>query len=109
MTKILAILVCISIATNAHAQSATSNEIIVEGAAKTKIKPDIAMMTLAVEKSDTVESNAIRSLNEQSDQLAKSLFKLGFRNNNVQISNYDISSNINRQGQKIYTASSWLK
>lgn len=37
------------------------NEILVEGVAKIKIKPDIAILTLTVEKIDSIEKRAIES------------------------------------------------
>ena len=90
-------------------QSKNSNEIIAEGGAKIKVTPDIATFTLTVEKRDTIEKNAIRLLNIEIDNLIKSLYKLGFTNKTIKISDYDISSSENEQEKKRYTASNILK
>jgi len=94
----------------AYSQSTSSNEIIVEGMAKTRVKPDLATLTLTIEKLDTVEKAAIMQLNKSLDGLVHSLSSIGFKRDNIQIASYDISSSKNRdEGKKKYTASSGLK
>jgi uncharacterized protein len=90
-------------------QLRNSNEIIAEGGSKMKVRPDIATFTLTVEKRDTIEKNAIKSLNLEIDDLVKSLYKIGFTNKTIKISDYEISSSQNDEDKKRYTASNVLK
>lgn len=109
MLRLLAILLFGIVTTKASSQQKTSNEIIAEGGAKMKVRPDIATFTLTIEKNDTIERNAIKALNLQTDELIKSLSKIGFTNKNIKISDYDISSSTNDEHKKRYTASNVLK
>lgn len=94
----------------AYSQQQPSNEVIAEGAAKMKIKPDIVVFTLTMEKRDTSEKVAINKLNIAIDVLGKALNKIGFTNNAIRISDYDVSSSLNAQNnRKTYTASNALK
>jgi uncharacterized protein YggE len=97
------------LALTSFSQSKSSNEIVAEGAAKAKTTPDLAIFTLSVEKRDTIEKNALASLNKTVDQLVKSLTELGFGNENIKIANYDISSSTDDDGRKTYTTSNVLK
>lgn len=92
-----------------HSQTKNDNEIIAEGGSKIKVRPDLAIFTLTVEKRDTVEKNAIKLLNLEIDELVKSLYKIGFTNKTIKISDYDISSSQNDEDKKRYTASNVLK
>jgi|GraSoiStandDraft_4_1057263.scaffolds.fasta_scaffold264084_1 uncharacterized protein YggE len=95
---------------NAFSQSKSSNEIVAEGGAKTKVKPDMATFTLLVEKSDTNEKLAIIQLNKTVDGLVGSLSSVGFKNDNIKIATYDISSSVDPDNnKKTYTASNVLK
>ena len=94
---------------SAFSQSKNSNEIIAEGGSKIKVRPDLATFTLTVEKTDTIEKNAIKLLNLEIDDLVKSLYKVGFTNKTIKISDYDISSSQNDEEKKKYTASNVLK
>ena len=82
-----------------------------EGGSKMKLRPDIAIFSLTVEKTDTIEKNAIKNLNIEIDALVKALYKLGFTNKTIKISDYDISSNNYRdeEDKKKYIASNALK
>lgn len=92
-----------------YSQTKNDNEIIAEGGSKAKVKPDLAIFTLTVEKIDTIEGNAIKILNLEIDDLVKSLYKIGFTNKTIKISDYDISSSQNEEDKKRYTASNVLK
>ena len=94
---------------SAFSQSKNSNEIIAEGGSKIKVRPDLAIFTLTIEKRDTIEKNAIKLLNLEIDDLVKSLYKVGFNNKTIKISDYDISSSQNDEEKKRYTASNILK
>ena len=93
----------------AFSQSKNSNELIAEGGAKIKVRPDIATFTLTIEKKDTVEKNAIKFLNIEIDALIKSLYKIGFTNRVIKIADYNVSSSENEQEKKRYTATNILK
>jgi uncharacterized protein len=93
----------------AFSQSKNSNEIIAEGGSKIKVRPDLATFTLTVEKRDTIEKIAIKLLDLEIDDLVKSLYKVGFTNKTIKISDYDISSSQNDEEKKRYTASNVLK
>lgn len=99
------------LASTVFSQSKKSGEIIAEGGSKMKVRPDIAVLSLTVEKSDTIEKNAIKNLNTEIDALVKVLYKLGFTSKTIKISDYDISSNKYREEEdkKTYTASNELK
>ena len=94
-----------------YSQSKNNGEIVAEGGSKMKVRPDIAIFSLTVEKTDTIEKNAIKKLNIEIDALVKTLYKLGFTNKTIKISDYDISSNSYRdeEDKKKYTASNALK
>lgn len=76
-----------------------------------KVRPDVAIFSLVVEKTDTIEKNAIKNLNVEIDALVNTLYKLGFTNKTIKISDYDVSSNSYRDDndKKKYTASNSLK
>lgn len=86
-------------------------EITAEGQAKMKVKPDIVIFTLSVEKEDTIEKNAIRLLNEEIQFLSQSLEKIGFPAKSIKISDYRVSTpGYNHDDQpKKYMASNTLK
>jgi uncharacterized protein YggE len=91
-------------------QQQPSNDIIAEGSAKMKVKPDNAIFTLTMEKRDTSEKRAINKLNIAIDGLEKALNKIGFNNNAIRISDFDVSSSFNEQNnRKTYTAKNTLK
>lgn len=95
----------------AFGQTKQTGEIVAEGGSKVKVGPDIAVITLTVEKTDSIEKHAIQNLNIEIEALVKSLNKLGFSNSAIKISEYDISSNSYRDDgdKKKYTASNILK
>lgn len=87
------------------------NEIIVEGTSKTKIQPDIAIFTLTIEKTDSIEKKALEKLNKEVDGIVKSLYKIGFTKTAIKISDYNISKSRNEEdnNKKRYRASNILK
>lgn len=95
--------------TPAYSQEKTTKEIIAEGGAKTKIRPDIATFTFTVEKTDTIQSRSIEKLNKEIDALTKAMFKIGFTSQTFRISDYNISSSMNEEKPKEYTSSNVLK
>lgn len=97
------------LASTVYSQQENSNEIIAEGASKTKVKPDIATFTLTIEKNDTNENIAIKNLNIEIEDLIKSLNKVGFTDRNIKVSDYEISSSTNDDHKKRYNASNILK
>jgi|GEM_PF-1323643 len=94
---------------NAFSQPKDSNEIIAEGTSKIKVRPDLVSFTLTVEKRDTIEKNVIKFLNLEIERLVKSLYKIGFSDKIIKISDYDVSSSQNDDEKKKYTASNILK
>jgi uncharacterized protein YggE len=94
-----------------YSQTKNTGEIVSEGGSKIKVRPDIAIFSLIVVKSDTIEKNAIENLNIEIDALVKVLYKLGFTSKTIKISGYDISINNYRddENKKSYTASNSLK
>lgn len=76
-------------------QLSNGNEIIADGTAKVRVKPDIALLMLSISKKDTSESKAIKKLNKEIDDLIKTLYKLGFTDKSIKIADYDISSSEN--------------
>lgn len=109
MLKLLAFLVLTLALTSINAQLKNTNEIVAEGGAKTKVKPDVALFTLTIEKIDIVEKNAIKLLNIEVEELEKSLSKIGFSKKAIKVSDYEIASSIDNQNKKKYTASNTLK
>lgn len=96
----------------ANSQSKSSNVIVSEGKASIKITPDIVIITLTVEKQDTVEKNAIVKLNSEISKLVDVLTKLGFNNKSIKIADLNISSSSNYSDdkeKKNYTATNTLK
>ena len=109
MPKLLFLAVLVIATSALFAQSKSSNEIVAEGSAKTKVKPDLATLTLTVSKSDRIEKNAIANLNKTVSNLVHSLSSLGFANDYIRIASFDISSMFDRERVKEYTASNILK
>jgi uncharacterized protein YggE len=98
-------------ASTGFCQTKKNGDIIAEGGSKIKVRPDIAVISLSVEKTDSIEKNAIKNLNTEIDALVKVLYKLGFTDKTIKISDYDISSNNYRDEDvnKKYTATNTLK
>jgi uncharacterized protein len=108
MPKLIFATLMVLIYSQLFAQSKASNEIVAEGAAKMKVKPDVATFMLTVSKIDTVEKNVLRNLNKAVDELVRSLSSLGFKSDNIKIASYDLSSSMDRFRNKEYTATNEL-
>lgn len=110
MRQILLLLSFTCLSTFAYSQQHPSNEIIAEGTAKMKVKPDLVLFTLTLEKRDTSEKKAINKLNMAVESLEKALNKIGFSNKSIKISDFDITSSFNDEiNKKNYTATNTLK
>ena len=94
---------------NLIAQEKNSNEIVSEGSAIIKIKPDLVAFTLTVEKTDTSEKSVLEKLNLEVQNLIKTLYKIGFTDKTIEIAGYDVSGSFNNKDKKIYTASNVLR
>lgn len=88
--------------------SQTGDEINSEGNAKMKVKPDLAVFTIIVEKENPAEKTAIKNLNEEIEKVQNLLLKIGFTEKHIKISDYKVSSNENDDNTKEYTASNSL-
>lgn len=94
----------------AFCQNKKPGEISAEGTASIKVKPDIVVFTLTVDKRDSIEKNVITLLNQEVEAVSGALEKHGFKDSNIKVSDYRINSILNDvSGQKIYTASNILK
>ena len=92
MNKKIALFFLLFVTFNSFSQIETGNEIVAEGYASSKVKPDIASITITIEKENSIEKDALKELNFEIDKLQKTLTKLGFNNNQIKISDYSISS-----------------
>jgi uncharacterized protein YggE len=110
MYKTLLAFVLLVTTSFSYAQKATNDdEIIVEGIAKTKVKPDVAIITLKIEKTDSIEKKALEKLNKEVDAIVKSLYKIGFTNTTIKISDYAVANSRNEENYKDkYVASTVL-
>ena len=106
--KLLAVLSFTFLISCVYAQS-RSSELTADGSAKLKVTPDIATLTLSIEKIDTIEQNSIKALNIEIDNLTSILTKIGFPGKAIKVSDYKITSSIDDDKIKRYTASNILK
>lgn len=88
-------------------QVKNGNELIAEGIAIIKIKPDLAHFQITVTKDNTIEKTAIKELNEEVEKLQNILIKLGFTEKNIRIADYNISKN-DYDNRNEYTATNIL-
>ena len=108
MKKIIIAFIFSIFTISAFSQTNNGNELTAEGSSKTKLKPDLANFKITIEKENLVEKNAIKELNEEIEKLQKALFKIGFSEKNIKISDYKVSSNENNDNKKEYTATNTL-
>jgi uncharacterized protein YggE len=109
MLKYIVISCLTLLSLNAVSQSNNNNELVAEGSSRIKVKPDLVTFTLTVEKTDTIEKNAIVGLNMEIEKLVKSLNEIGIDNKMIKISDYNISSSQNENEKKKYNAINVLK
>jgi uncharacterized protein YggE len=105
--RIITLLIFLSLTTQSFSQN-NSGEITASGTAKTKVKPDVAMITFVVEKQDPEESKALKNLNEEVDRLAAILNKMGFTTSHIRIARYAVSDEEDNNGSKTYVATNSL-
>jgi hypothetical protein len=91
MKKIITIFIFVLLTFHSFSQTKNGNELVAEGNSKIKIKPDLAIFKIKVTKQNAIEKTAIKELNQEIDKLQNALFKLGFTEKNVKISEYKIS------------------
>lgn len=108
MKKIVVIFVFSIFSIPTFSQTNSGNEIIAEGKSIIRIKPDLASFKLTVEKRNLIEKNVIKELNEEIEKLQKALFKIGFTEKNIKISDYKVSSGENQDNKKEYSATNVL-
>jgi uncharacterized protein len=108
ITRFIGVLVLTSTQLLVLGQTRMANQIISEGAAKLKVKPDLGFLTLKIDKMDTSESKSMQNLNKEIQTLINSLNSIGFSNKSIKISDYGIANNeIDHQKTK-YIASCTL-
>ena len=103
MKKIITIFIFSICTISTFSQTNSGNEIIAQGSSRTKVKPDSANLRITIEKQNLVEKNAIKELNEEIEKLQKALFKIGFTEKHIKISDYNVSSNKNNENKKEYS------
>jgi uncharacterized protein YggE len=103
MKKIITIFIFLICTTQSFSQTKSGNELVAEGIAKTKVKPDLANFKITVTKQNTIEKTAIKELNQEIAKLQNVLFKIGFTEKNVKISEYKISKD-DYQNRKEFSA-----
>jgi uncharacterized protein YggE len=84
-----------------------NNEIVAEGRATIKIKPDMAAIDIRVSKSDSIESRALSELNKEMQNIIATLEKIGFTKVHIRVADYSVSENHDRSGK--YIAQNSLK
>ncbi|MBP4141894.1 SIMPL domain-containing protein [Flavobacterium sp. P4023] len=107
MKKIITIFIFSFLTIQTFSQTKSGNELVAEGIAKTKIKPDLANFKITFTKQNTIEKTAIKDLNQEIEKLQNVLFKLGFTEKNVKISEYKISKD-NYENRKEFSATNTL-
>jgi uncharacterized protein YggE len=110
MLKLLIPFVALFGSAAANAQVKTTHEIVAEGGARVLVAPDVAVLTLTIEKTDTSEQNALSLLNAQVAHLSGLLDRLGFPAGSIHIAEYEVTSERDEEsGRKWTTASNALK
>lgn len=107
MKRIIPILIFLVCTVQSFSQTSGS-EITADGYSKTRVKPDLASLSITIEKQNLIEKTAIKELNEEIEKLQKALFKIGFTEKNIKISEYKISSNKNSDNKKEYSVTNSL-
>lgn len=105
--RLIILLIFLSYTQHSFSQT-TQGEITASGTAKTKVKPDVAVITFVVEKQDADESKALKDLNEEVDRLAGLLNKIGFSTSHIKIARFAVSDEEDNNGSKTYVATNSL-
>ena len=69
MIKKISVFVFILFSSAIFSQTNNSNEITSNGNAKLKVKPDVAIIQITVQKQNEIEKNAIKELNEEVEKI----------------------------------------
>lgn len=90
----------------------TGSELVAEGKAKVKVKPDVVTLKVDVRKRNDVEAEALKALNTETTALKQYLVKSGVPDKAIKIAEYSVSSNDRYNSsapeKKSYTASASL-
>jgi uncharacterized protein YggE len=108
MIKKVVLFVFFILTTPTFSQADKGSEITAEGSSRFRIKPDLANFRISIDKRDLTEKTAIKELNEEIEKLQKALFKIGFTEKNIKISDYKISSDQNNDDKKEYSVTNSL-
>ena len=111
MIKKISIIVFVLFSSVISSQINNSNEITSYGNAKLKVKPDVAIIEITVQKENQIEKNAIKELNEEIEKIQQLLLKLGFNSSNIKISGYKVSNEkrYSDDDKKAFVATNSLK
>ena len=101
MKKLILSIAFIIIVNNLYSQAVSGNQIIAEGLARIKVKPDIANFTIQVSKRNNVEKVAITALNFETLKVEKILRKIGLSEKNIKITDYRVSKNDYNQQNEV--------
>lgn len=102
----LLLFTCINIFAQAPVNT---SEIIAQGSAKIKVKPDVVTLTIDVSKEDTSEKTALKQLSEEVEKLQKFFTKLGFAANSIKIENYNVTADRYIEDERKFRALNTLK
>jgi uncharacterized protein len=91
-----------------NAQNRASNEIVSNGSAKTKLKPDVAVMSFTIIKENPVESLVLKNLNLQINKLSSILLKMGFHREQITIAAYTLALTSDENDKTSYRATNTL-
>jgi hypothetical protein len=108
MIRKITIITALIITSISFAQTNNGNELSAEGNSKVKVKPDIAIFKISIEKQNKIEKVVIKDLNEEVEKLTKTLLVLGFTNKNIKVSDYNISKTESDENKNEYVATNSL-
>lgn len=90
-----------------YSQNSNSRELVVEGSAVLKVKPDVVSLSFMIIKTDSVQSRAIEQTNFESEKLIQLLKSLGFSSSDIKLSDYDVNyslSSYDSRRNPVYSA-----
>jgi uncharacterized protein YggE len=104
--RIITLLLLFSTTTFSQSNQKT---IVVQGKAKVKVQPDIAVITFSIQKSDTSQAKAMAKANQQIEELSSIFKQQGLSNRQVKISDYRIEASYeSERRKKEYTVANTL-
>ena len=86
-----------------------TSEIIAQGSAKIKVKPDVVTLTIDISKEDASEKTALKQLNDEVGKLQSFFAKIGFAASSIKIENYKITADRYSEDEKKFRALNTLK